>query len=89
MVVDLIKYVADNASVKQLIHFLQIIHSGKFQQFDYGTDQNKIYYNNEIPSEYNLTAMDVPTIYVSLTKDALITPKVTIQFFKKINYNIF
>lgn len=76
MVIELVKYVGDNASVKQLLHFMQIIRSGVFQLFDYGLEKNKLYYNIENPPAYNLSLIDVPLICISLTKDAIVTPEV-------------
>lgn len=92
MVISLVKTVVDNASVKQLMHFLQLIRSGTFQHFDYGREKNKLYYNNENPPAYNMSLLEVPLICISLTKDAIVTQEViynlpNILFFVFINNN--
>lgn len=76
MVIELVKYVADNVAVKQLLHYIQIIRSGTFQLFDYGLEKNQLHYNNENPPAYNLSLVEVPLIYISLTKDDIVTPEV-------------
>lgn len=58
-------------STKQIIHYAQIINSGKFQHFDY-KDQNTVIYNNPVPPEYPLTLIsDLKFHLIYGTKDTL------------------
>ncbi|CAD7088526.1 unnamed protein product, partial [Hermetia illucens] len=48
-------------STKQIIHFGQLIQSGKFQQYDYRSRQNNYrLYKRTTPPEYNLKNVQVP-----------------------------
>ncbi|CAH0724353.1 unnamed protein product, partial [Brenthis ino] len=48
-------------SWKTAVHFAQeIVADGKFQQFDYGTKDNKRIYGSEKPPEYDLTKISMP-----------------------------
>lgn len=64
-------------STKNLVHWLQIIRAGgKFQMFDYGATRNVEVYGQETPKEYDLSGLkkiNVPTLVVSGSNDALIT----------------
>lgn len=74
----LLKYVYDNVSVKQLIHYGQIHGSKVFQMYDYGPLINRDVYNgSSTPPEYNLSVIKVPTIVMYGTKDTLTTEKVS------------
>lgn len=42
-------------SLKNLVHFLQLLNSKKAQKFDYGPEDNKKYYGHEDPPEYKLS----------------------------------
>lgn len=51
------------ASDKTIIHWMQIMRSGKFQMYDYGVKTNKIIYGTPIAPEYkieNLKKFDIP-----------------------------
>lgn len=89
MVISLVKTVADNASVKQLMHYLQVIRSGTFQHFDYGRENNELYYNNKNPPAYNMSLLEVPLICVSLTKDAIVTQEVIYNLLPNILFFVF
>ncbi|XP_070509089.1 lipase 3-like [Chironomus tepperi] len=49
-------------SKKQLLHFLQLMHSERFHQFDYGTE-NMQKYGTEKPPDYDLKLVDAP-VYI-------------------------
>lgn len=48
----------DNASMKQLAHFVQLAASGKFQHYDYGAAENMKRYGQPEPPSFDLTAID-------------------------------
>ncbi|XP_044752123.1 lipase 1-like [Coccinella septempunctata] len=67
---EMMPYVAkqvSSVSVKQLLHFAQIIASGHFRPWDYGLEENKVIYGRDAPSDYNISSISVPTaMYYSL-----------------------
>lgn len=46
-----------SAPTQTVVHYGQIMESGKFQQFDYGLIRNLKHYNQSTPPDYNLTAI--------------------------------
>ncbi|KAG9484992.1 hypothetical protein GDO78_008217 [Eleutherodactylus coqui] len=58
-------------SVQNMIHWLQAVHTGKLQAFDWGTEGNKKHYNQSTPPLYDVTNMDVPTALWSGENDWL------------------
>lgn len=58
----------------QLIHFLQLHVSGKFQQYDHGAD-NLLRYNSPHPPEYDLSHVSAPIHLYAATEDLLISQK--------------
>lgn len=63
------------ASVKQFVHYLQIIKSGKFRQFDLGFSGNLGKYGKLTPPEYNLTAVSTPVFLHNGQNDWVIVPQ--------------
>lgn len=61
-------------SVKQLLHFLQLHKSGRFQMFDYESDNLKRYFR-QTPPEYKLMNVTAPVFLYSASEDSLISPK--------------
>jgi pimeloyl-ACP methyl ester carboxylesterase len=61
-------------SMMQLLHFLQLHTSGKFQQFDH-LDQNIIHYNSPNPPEYDLSKVTAPIHLYGGSQDNLIPPE--------------
>ncbi|XP_045462241.1 lipase 3-like [Harmonia axyridis] len=56
-----------SVSVKQLLHFAQIIASGHFRPWDYGIEENRVIYGQDTPPDYNISSITVPTaMYYSL-----------------------
>ncbi|XP_054263930.1 lipase 3-like [Macrosteles quadrilineatus] len=47
-------------STKSVVHFLQIMNSGRFCMFDYGPEDNMLRYNRSTPPEYDLSSVDIP-----------------------------
>uniref|UniRef100_A0A670ZGQ5 AB hydrolase-1 domain-containing protein n=1 Tax=Pseudonaja textilis TaxID=8673 RepID=A0A670ZGQ5_PSETE len=54
-------YVPAGTSVQNMIHWKQAINSGKLQAYDHGRLGNKFHYGQDLPPEYNISAMTVPT----------------------------
>nr|XP_009933877.1 PREDICTED: lysosomal acid lipase/cholesteryl ester hydrolase-like [Opisthocomus hoazin] len=50
----------DRTSVKNLIHWVQVVKSGEFKAFDYGS-KNPAVYDQETPPFYQVEEMPVPT----------------------------
>ncbi|XP_053685954.1 lipase 3-like [Sabethes cyaneus] len=58
---ELLNKILTGISTKQLIHYGQLMDSGKFQQFDYkNIIQNMQHYKQTNVPEYNLSRIDVP-----------------------------
>ena len=67
-------------SMKNVMHWIQMIRSKRFQRFDYGKQKNLEYYGSEDPPEYDLELIkknmqDVPMQLYAGTKDFLIHKK--------------
>lgn len=62
-------------SSTHLRHFLQLHMSEKFQQFDFGPQLNRQFYNSSTPPEYNLQAVTSPTHLYSGAEDLLVDPR--------------
>lgn len=63
------------ASVKQFTHYLQLINSGKFRQFDYGFVQNLLTYGSLSPPDYDLSKVSTPVYLHHGSNDWVIVPK--------------
>lgn len=48
------------ASLNQVIHYAQMVHSGKFCKFDFGEEVNKEKYGSLSPPEYKLENITAP-----------------------------
>lgn len=48
-----LRFISSTGSVKQVVHYLQLVFSGKFRQFDYKSD-NMAKYNSLEPPNYKL-----------------------------------
>lgn len=57
-------HVPAGSSVKQLLHFAQLIKSGKFQMYDHGPLKNLKLYGHLIPPEYDLNKVTTPVAVV-------------------------
>ncbi|GLV35382.1 uncharacterized protein CBL_01468 [Carabus blaptoides fortunei] len=59
-------HVPDSFSIKELAHFSQLVKSGRFRNFDYGTVGNLQVYNRTEPPDYDLSKVTAPVaIYCS------------------------
>ncbi|CRK94340.1 CLUMA_CG007855, isoform A [Clunio marinus] len=57
----------------QLEHYIQLLHSGEFRQFDYRW-KNLARYNMTTPPRYNLEAITIPIYIYTGKEDLLISP---------------
>lgn len=58
---NILEFTPAGASTKQALHYIQLIRSGDFRQFDYEDKKlNHIMYGSQIPPSYNLTQITVP-----------------------------
>ncbi|XP_049878411.1 lipase 3-like [Pectinophora gossypiella] len=65
-------HVPAGASTKTLVHYAQIIHNGgRFQQYDYGPDENFIQYGTYSPPEYSIPHITLPIALLSAENDWL------------------
>ncbi|XP_050522001.1 lipase 3-like isoform X2 [Daktulosphaira vitifoliae] len=62
------------ASSKYYIHVLQLLQSGRFQNFDYGPIENIKHYNSTIVPEYNVTKVTAPSIVIYSKDDLVVSP---------------
>ncbi|NXC17076.1 LICH hydrolase, partial [Corythaeola cristata] len=58
----------DRTSVKNVIHWAQVVKSGEFKAFDYG-NKNPVVYHQEKPPCYRVEEMPVPTVVWSGGED--------------------
>jgi pimeloyl-ACP methyl ester carboxylesterase len=61
-------------SVKNIIHFAQLVRQNKFQKFDYGTTGNMKHYNQKTPPQYPLANLKANVALFSGTQDYLADP---------------
>lgn len=61
-------------SSKDMIHFAQMVKSGKFQKFDYGKSENIKRYNQEYAPSYNVSKVEVPVALYTGSNDWLADP---------------
>lgn len=73
------KNLSPRVGFKQLLHFAQVILSGKFQQFDYGSERNLILYNSTTPHEYELSKVIAPIYMYVGGEDVIFHRKVRIK----------
>lgn len=70
------KNLSPRVGIRQILHFAQIIMTGKFQQFDYGIEKNLIVYNNIKPPEYDLAKVIAPIMIYVGEEDVIFHKKV-------------
>lgn len=76
----MIQHVSQYISMKQLVHFIQSMTSGKFRKFDYKKLNLKIY-NATKPPAYNIQSIKVPIYLYHASEDALVSK--TVRFLSK------
>nr|CAH8870508.1 unnamed protein product [Trichobilharzia regenti] len=75
-------------SIKNLVHFSQMINSGQLQKFDYGARLNRQVYGQSKPPEYTLQNFNVPTVIYHGGNDFLCTKKNVERLMRKINKTV-
>ncbi|KAK9708416.1 alpha/beta hydrolase fold [Popillia japonica] len=55
------RYFPDGSSLKTAEHFIQIMSTGIFREYDYGTTGNRIMYGSDAPPKYNLSQVTAAT----------------------------
>ncbi|XP_067005697.2 lipase 1 [Anabrus simplex] len=63
-------------------HFVQLIKSGKFQQFDFGPEENQQRYRSSTPPEYNLKMVTAPVAIHYGQTDKLVSDQDSINLSK-------
>lgn len=68
-----IEYAPAAVSVNQLHHFLQLIRTGEFRQFDYNDEwKNIAVYGRRVPPAYDLTKVTAPTFFHHSQADSFV-----------------
>lgn len=68
----------DKVSTKTLVHYGQMITSGNFSKFDYGSlKDNQKNYESKTPPEYDLSKLSAPIVLAIGLKDQLAPPEVS------------
>ncbi|KAL5253872.1 hypothetical protein ACHWQZ_G013589 [Mnemiopsis leidyi] len=63
-------------SVRNMIHWAQLLRAKQLQRYDYGTpDENMKHYNSTTPPVYDISGLDVPTALFSGGNDFLADPR--------------
>lgn len=75
------KNLSPRVGVLQLLHFAQIIMTGKFQRYDYGIERNLAVYKSSNPPAYNLARVVAPTYFYVGEEDVIFHRKV-----KRVNF---
>ena len=75
------------ASFKQFAHYIQILRSHRFAQYDYGERLNLMYYGSEVPPEYPLKQIKTPIALYYCTQDQF-APKEDVKNLKKLLPNV-
>lgn len=77
----------DAIAIKLLHHYVQIINSGKFQQFDHGKQGNLKEYSQENPPIYNISKIDIPVALFVGKNDQLATKENAHKTYAELNTN--
>ncbi|XP_044003495.1 lipase 3-like [Aphidius gifuensis] len=63
MMPRLLNHYPQGTSVETLAHYRQILHSGRFAQYDFGPIGNFMKYRNVLPPEYPLERISAPVVF--------------------------
>ncbi|XP_022912343.1 lipase 3-like [Onthophagus taurus] len=69
-------FIPSGCSANQLIHYGQLIVSKKFQQYDYGLEENLAEYGTPTPPEYDVSKITTPVAIFYGANDEIITDDV-------------
>ncbi|XP_043269208.1 uncharacterized protein [Venturia canescens] len=75
MLTSILAHVPAGASVRQIIHYGQVVKSGKFQQYDHGWVKNWRKYKSLRPPLYDLSRIKVPVSLHYASNDWLSDPR--------------
>jgi hypothetical protein len=67
--------VPSGTSVKNIVHFAQLVRSSAYQQFDYGKVGNMIHYGQPSPPAFDISDLKVPVALFTGGHDDLADPK--------------
>ncbi|KAL5275521.1 LIPA family protein [Megaselia abdita] len=70
---EILKTVPSGSSVRQLLHFSQVVQSKTFGQFNFGEEQNVQKYGTSTPPDYPLKKIKVPTYFYYSENDIIIS----------------
>lgn len=71
---EILNHMSNQASIKQFSHFAQIFLSGKFRQYDYQSENVRVY-NSSSPPDYRLDNIRVPVFLYCGGSDPLVNHK--------------
>lgn len=69
-----ISHTPAGTSTRDIIHFAQMVHSNKFQAYDFGKDGNRQHYNQDTAPVYSIADSPVPTALFTSDNDWLADP---------------
>jgi len=75
-------------SRKNMLHWFQIVHSGRFAKYDYGWVENLRRYNHWNPPEYDISTIHTPVALITGSHDTLATTKGAIWTSKHIQTSL-
>ncbi|XP_069676695.1 lipase 1-like [Periplaneta americana] len=70
-----ISHLLAGTSIKTLLHYAQIMKSGRFQQYDYGLIQNLVKYGQHFPPDYEVKKITTPASLHYGEGDLIVNPK--------------
>ncbi|KAJ8674147.1 hypothetical protein QAD02_005409 [Eretmocerus hayati] len=85
----ILSHVPAGTSVKSLLHYHQVVRSGRFAHYDYGSVRNAEIYNSSKSPNYDLSKIEVPIGVFWSAGDILLDPKDVKKFFNQIRNKIF
>ena len=65
-------------SVRTLLHYFQLVNSGKFENYDFGRRKNMAVYGRKTPPDYSLESVTAPCALYSGKNDFLAHTKASI-----------
>ncbi|XP_026482358.1 uncharacterized protein LOC113389552 [Ctenocephalides felis] len=75
LIPEILENIPSGGSAKELLHFAQLVKSGKFQKFDYGLIKNYQIYGQIHPPEYNLSVITTPVYLYYSKADVVVSYK--------------
>jgi hypothetical protein len=70
------------ASLRQVIHFVQLFRSGNFAEYDFGTDYNQVYYGENGPPSYELENATAKVYLHYGSGDPIVSPIVRTSYWQ-------